>query len=95
ARPMHGLRTKRAFIVNFFFRCCTTGAISLFNAGRTVATDPAPAFGCQAHASLTGQTSSLSAFASFPASFCAFSIYFLRSDGAFGSLSAPFHVKKV
>jgi hypothetical protein len=30
ARPMHGLRAKRAFIVNFFFRFCILRLEPLF-----------------------------------------------------------------
>jgi hypothetical protein len=70
---------------------------SLFNAGRTLLqlTRHPPSAARNVCLLRTGQTSSFSAFASIPASYCAFSIHFLRSDGAFGSLSASFHVKKV
>jgi hypothetical protein len=95
ARPIHVLRAKRAFIVNsFFFATVYDWSFSLFNTRRTVATDPASAFGCRPHTSHIGQTNSLSAFASFYYFSCvrlfrAFSVYLCILTGFF---SLPFRI---
>jgi hypothetical protein len=94
ARPIHvcGPSAPLLSILSFFVATAYDWSFSsLFNTRRTVATDPAPAFGCQVRASHIGQTNSLSALASLlfflRTSFRAFSVYLCILTGFF---SLPF-----